>query len=78
MIPLDTNEMITMWMPLVEIPPEEEGGSGLTYADGSQKDFALNYWSDPHAKEDLSGRYTVSSHGRMVPGDASWHHGEDT
>lgn len=75
MAPFNTNELVTMWMPMTEVPPEEEGGTGLCFASGSGRDFALSYWDDPHASEDLSERYAVESYGRMVPGDASWHHG---
>ena len=75
MAPFNSNELVTMWMPMTEVPPEEEGGTGLCFANGSGRDFALSYWDDPHASEDLSERYAVESYGRMLPGDASWHHG---
>lgn len=75
MAPFNSNGLVTMWMPLTEVPPEEEGGTGLCFASGSGRDFALSFWDDPHASEDLSDRYEVESYGRMLPGDASWHHG---
>ena len=75
MAPFNTNDFITVWMPMTEVPPEEEGGTGLCFASGSGRDFALSFWDDPHASEDLSDRYEVESYGRMLPGDASWHHG---
>jgi hypothetical protein len=30
-----------MWLPVTEVPPEEEGGSPLAFASRSHKDFAL-------------------------------------
>lgn len=47
--PFHCNEAVTMWMPMTEILPEEEGGTGLTFATKSHRDFALNFWMDPHA-----------------------------
>lgn len=44
---------MTMWMPVTEVPDEEEGGTGLTFASRSHRDFALSFWKDPHAAEDL-------------------------
>lgn len=76
MAPFNCNGMVSMWMPMTPIPPEEEGGTGLCFANGSQRDFALSFWDDPHTSKDLGERYPgVESYGRMVPGDASWHHG---
>lgn len=76
MAPFNTNGLVSMWMPMTAIPPEEEGGTGLCFASGSQRDFALSFWDDPHASNDLGARYPdVESYGRMEPGDASWHHG---
>lgn len=64
-----------MWMPVTEVPDEEEGGTGLTFASRSHRDFALSFWKDPHAAEDLGERYEVAGYGGMEPGDATWHHG---
>ena len=44
MSPLDTNDFVTAWVPLQPVPPEEEGGSGLVFADRSHKDVALHFW----------------------------------
>lgn len=43
MVPLDTNDYITCWIPLHAVPAGEDGGSGLTYATGSHRDFSLLY-----------------------------------
>mmetsp|Transcript_33321 Transcript_33321/g.43964 ORF Transcript_33321/g.43964 Transcript_33321/m.43964 type:complete len:396 (-) Transcript_33321:198-1385(-) len=75
MAPLDTNSFVTVWIPLQEVPPQSEGGTSLTFAGGSHKDFALAYWQDPHAGEDLEGRYDVTCPGHLNIGDATWHHG---
>ncbi|WP_348253282.1 hypothetical protein, partial [Salmonella enterica] len=59
MSPFDTNDFITAWIPLTPVAACDEGGSGLIFASKSHKDFALNYWQDPHAREDLSERWFV-------------------
>jgi hypothetical protein len=56
MSPLDTNDMVTAWIPQSAVADVEDGGSGLIFASRSHRDFALNYWADPHAQEDLSHR----------------------
>jgi hypothetical protein len=43
MAPFDSNDFLTIWIPLKPVPPQEEGGSGLTFASGSHRDFALAY-----------------------------------
>eukprot|EP00611_Tribonema_gayanum_P008068 TRINITY_DN17527_c0_g1_i3.p1 TRINITY_DN17527_c0_g1~~TRINITY_DN17527_c0_g1_i3.p1 ORF type:complete len:406 (-),score=153.31 TRINITY_DN17527_c0_g1_i3:44-1228(-) len=75
MAPFDTNDMVTAWLPLTHIAACEDGGSGLVFASRSHHDFALNYWQDPHAQEDLSERYDETPQLAMEPGDCSWHHG---
>ncbi|KAG5177390.1 hypothetical protein JKP88DRAFT_346961 [Tribonema minus] len=75
MAPFDTNDMVTAWLPLTHIAACEDGGSGLVFASRSHRDFALNYWQDPHAQEDLSERYDETPQLAMEPGDCSWHHG---
>ena len=41
MAPFDSNNMITCWIPLTEIPSIKQGGTGLQYASKSHKDFSL-------------------------------------
>ena len=74
--PFDTNDMITCWIPLQPVPSQEDGGSALSFASGSHRDFALPYWSDP-LETDLSERYEdrLVDYGSFDVGDCSWHHG---
>ena len=75
MTPLDTNDFVTVWVPLTTIPAGL-AGSGLLFAEGSHRDFALPFWyKDAGTGKDLHGRYRQASAGRMVPGDATFHHG---
>eukprot|EP01038_Epipyxis_sp_PR26KG_P004525 gene4525-6390_t len=74
MSPFDTNDFITCWIPLQDVPANEDGGSGLSYATASHRDFALPYWSDP-TESDLDGRYDIIDHGAYQLGDCSFHHG---
>ncbi len=45
MAPFDTSSMITFWIPLDDIPPVEDGGTGLWFVDKSHVDFALPFWN---------------------------------
>ncbi|MDR6783202.1 ectoine hydroxylase-related dioxygenase (phytanoyl-CoA dioxygenase family) [Pedobacter africanus] len=77
--PLDTNNTITMWMPLVDIPNPEMGM--LTFASGSHvnnnvfdyiiSDESENAFED-HVKEK---GYEISRPSAMKAGDATWHRG---
>ena len=77
MCPLDTNAFVTCWIPLQPVPVEEDGGSGLVYAQGSHRDVALPFWhGDPREADDLSGReYAEAGTGALALGDVAWHHG---
>ena len=44
MAPLDTNALVTCWIPLQPVPAESSGGSGLVFAGGSHRDVALPFW----------------------------------
>ena len=74
MCPFNTNEMVTLWIPLQDVPEQDQGGTGLSYASRSHVDFALPYWFDPDVV-DLSERYLIEDHGAYTAGDASFHHG---
>jgi hypothetical protein len=50
MTPFDTNHMVTAWIPLQDVSSIEDDGSGLVYAVGSHKDFALAFWYNPREK----------------------------
>ncbi|HEV8064631.1 MAG TPA: phytanoyl-CoA dioxygenase family protein, partial [Acidimicrobiales bacterium] len=76
--PLDDQGTITMWMPLVDV--SQEVGS-MTFVDGSHlvgdagaghiSDGSHQAVSDMIARENLS----LSSHGAMAAGDATFHNG---
>ena len=48
MCPFDTNDFLTIWIPLQDVPAESQGGSGLTFATASHRDFALPYCKPPY------------------------------
>lgn len=73
MAPFDTNSAITAWIPLRHL--QAKGDSGLEFASGSHRDFALGFWRD-HNRMDLSTRgYPLQPLGKMELGDVSFHHG---
>eukprot|EP01035_Chromulina_nebulosa_P017638 gene17638-23216_t len=74
MCPFDTNDFITVWIVLHDLPSQENGGSSLSFASKSHVDFALPYWSDIESS-DLSNRYNVESYGEYKAGDVAFHHG---
>jgi hypothetical protein len=55
MAPFDTNDFVTFWIPLVDIPRH---GSALVFVSGSHNDIALNFWRSRKqvANMDLSKR----------------------
>jgi hypothetical protein len=55
MTPLDTNAYVTAWVPLRPISAGEHD-SGLMFAAGSHRDFALPFWHDLSRVGDLSSR----------------------
>jgi hypothetical protein len=55
MTPLDTNAYVTAWLPLRPILAGD-GDSGLTFAAGSHRDFALPFWHDLARVGDLGRR----------------------
>jgi len=78
MAPFDTSRMITFWIPLQYVPKQEEGGTGLLFADGSHCDFALPYWNgvDGAEYDRLEQRYDgVSHHMPLDLGDVTVHNG---
>ncbi|GLC33176.1 hypothetical protein PLESTB_000362400 [Pleodorina starrii] len=82
MAPLDTNDFVTAWIPLRPVRGARGGGpgrsppdSGLMFAAGSHRDFALPFWHNMEGR-DLSDRgYAMKDTGPMEVGDVSWHHG---
>mmetsp|Transcript_18319 Transcript_18319/g.44122 ORF Transcript_18319/g.44122 Transcript_18319/m.44122 type:complete len:418 (-) Transcript_18319:455-1708(-) len=45
MMPFDTSNAITFWIPLHPIPSLDDGGTGLLFINKSHSDFALPYWN---------------------------------
>jgi ectoine hydroxylase-related dioxygenase (phytanoyl-CoA dioxygenase family) len=76
--PLDTDRMITMWMPLVDIP--EEVGS-MTFASGSHRcgdlgGSGINKDSSRAFEAIIEARdFTTTRYGAMRAGDATFHGG---
>ncbi len=76
--PLDTNQVVTMWMPLVNV--SAECGS-MTFASGSQAngylgDLPISDQSEAAFGEFVAERgYTLKTHGAMRAGDATFHNG---
>eukprot|EP00571_Detonula_confervacea_P001641 CAMPEP_0172329970 /NCGR_PEP_ID=MMETSP1058-20130122/61158_1 /TAXON_ID=83371 /ORGANISM="Detonula confervacea, Strain CCMP 353" /LENGTH=474 /DNA_ID=CAMNT_0013047165 /DNA_START=62 /DNA_END=1483 /DNA_ORIENTATION=+ len=75
MMPFDTSNIITFWIPLHSIPAIEEGGTGLLFISKSHSDFSLPYWNgrgsdgggsvdiEDSAYNDLTGRYGIENVG---------------
>jgi ectoine hydroxylase-related dioxygenase (phytanoyl-CoA dioxygenase family) len=76
--PLDTDNTITMWMPLVNIP--EEVGS-MTFGSGSQE---LGYLGEFEISDESEAMFNniiaenglrLTNYGALSAGDATWHSG---
>ena len=76
--PLDTNQSLTMWMPLVDVSPDM---GPMDFATGAHKngylgDIAISDESEDYFKEYVKNhRFTVSQSGEMQAGDVTFHHG---
>lgn len=76
--PLDTNNTITMWMPLIDI--DEQMGM-LTFASGSHKagfveNIAISDESEKKLEQFIKEKgFPVSRPPFMAAGDATWHYG---
>jgi Protein involved in biosynthesis of mitomycin antibiotics/polyketide fumonisin len=76
--PLDTNNTITMWMPLIDI--DEQMGM-LTFASGSHKagfveNIAISDESEKKLEQFIREKgYPVTRPHFMAAGDATWHYG---
>ena len=77
--PLDSDKMITMWMPLVDVPAEI--GGTMSFVSGSHKlgylgDFPISDESDAAFAQMIEDTgLTVETHGAAVAGDATFHSG---
>ncbi len=76
--PLDGDEIITMWMPLVPVPADV---GSLRFASGSQRlgslgNIDVDACSDADIEAVMADRgLDFETHGAMAPGDASFHTG---
>ncbi|HZG76027.1 MAG TPA: phytanoyl-CoA dioxygenase family protein [Paenibacillus sp.] len=76
--PLDTNDMITLWMPLV---PLVEASGTMTFASGSHRHgyvskLAISDQSHKTLKDYIASRdMPIVNHGGMAAGDATFHYG---
>ena len=76
--PLDSNKMITMWMPLVDV--DEKMGL-IKFASGSHKHFAVKSVEISDESEAFYSEYisqhsfSVDGPSKMFPGDATFHLG---
>ncbi len=75
--PLDTNDTITMWMPLVDVPTSM---GALTFASGSQREGFLGHLkisdeSEEHFDDLVRGRGFPLVVDAMAAGDATFHSG---
>src|SRR3546814_815562 len=77
--PLDTNNTVTMWMPLVDIPSADMGM--LTFASGSHKEGNISGLVISDESEAAFSKYVeekgfpISRPTHMQAGDATWHYG---
>jgi ectoine hydroxylase-related dioxygenase (phytanoyl-CoA dioxygenase family) len=76
--PLDTDRTITMWMPLVDVPPEV---GSMLFASGSQR---LGFLGEYEISDESEAAFTkmledrkleVDTHGALAAGDATFHDG---
>lgn len=74
MAPLDTNSFVTAWIPFRDIQGTVKD-SGLEFACGSHRDFALPFWHDLRGRDLTDRNYAKATTGAMQVGDVSWHHG---
>lgn len=72
MVPLDTNDFVTLWIPLRSL---EEDDAALHFANRSHRDFSLPYWRTLEGMEDLEGRYEIDTYDELDLGDLTAHHG---
>jgi ectoine hydroxylase-related dioxygenase (phytanoyl-CoA dioxygenase family) len=76
--PLDTDKTITMWMPLVDVPPEI---GTMTFVSGSQREGYLGEYSISDESEAAFAKMIedkhlpLETHGPAAAGDATFHSG---
>jgi ectoine hydroxylase-related dioxygenase (phytanoyl-CoA dioxygenase family) len=76
--PLDTDRTITMWMPLVDVPPSI---GTMTFVSGSHRlgylgEYSISDESDAAFEAMIAERsLTLDTHGALAAGDATFHAG---
>ncbi|HUP84563.1 MAG TPA: phytanoyl-CoA dioxygenase family protein [Acidimicrobiales bacterium] len=76
--PLDTESTITMWMPLVDVPPEV---GSMTFASGSHRlgylgNYPISDESEAAFRTMIDERgLALETYGAMAAGDTTWHAG---
>lgn len=76
--PLDTDDVVTMWMPLVDLDPAV---GSMTFIDGSHLDGDVGAGEISDASDAAieraidEGRRSTTSHGALRAGDATFHRG---
>ncbi len=76
--PFDTDKTITMWMPLVPVPPEI---GSMTFASGTHEMGYLGHYGISDESEQAfralveERNLPLDSYGAMQPGDTTWHVG---
>jgi ectoine hydroxylase-related dioxygenase (phytanoyl-CoA dioxygenase family) len=76
--PLDTDRTITMWMPLVDVPPSI---GTMSFVSGSQREGYLGEYSISDESDAAFDRMikerglVVETHGALAAGDATFHAG---
>jgi len=76
--PIDTDDMVTMWMPLVDVDPAV---GSMSFVDGSHLDRdvgagQISDESDQAIQESIeAGKRSVFTHGALKAGDATFHKG---
>jgi len=74
MAPFDTNSYVTAWIPMRPVVGTEDD-SGLLFASGSHRDFALPFWHDLRQRGLDDRDYKIETPGKLELGDVTWHHG---
>eukprot|EP00882_Tetradesmus_deserticola_P014664 GHRQ01015602.1.p1 GENE.GHRQ01015602.1~~GHRQ01015602.1.p1 ORF type:complete len:266 (+),score=78.70 GHRQ01015602.1:189-986(+) len=62
MAPLDCNAFVTAWVPLRPVSGAQ-GDSGLLFAEGSHRDFALPFWHDLRDRDLADRQYKLQDTG---------------
>jgi ectoine hydroxylase-related dioxygenase (phytanoyl-CoA dioxygenase family) len=86
--PVDTNAMVTVWLPLERVPSRADGGTALIFARGLHRDLGGIWYpnllgnnrdggvgASGLSKHETARYGEPEDHGALEAGDATWHHG---